>query len=349
MGLPRSTFYHRVKERDDKPLRVALSDLAAKRRRWGYRRLLVLLRRRGFVDNHKRVFRIYQQEGLQVCKRKGRKTSKWRGEKPPAPERANERWSLDFVHDVTRNGRKVRLLNVIDDFTRECLSIEVDTSLTGERVTRVLDQIVEMRGWPDAILTDNGPEFTSQVMEKWSYSSGVKHQFIEPGKPVQNAYVESFNGKLRDECLNEYWFANLHEARMIVEEWRIDYNEARPHSGLGYRTPAEFAASCSVDARTHAELCGNNLPSCAPPHGGAMGGFASHKNRLPGLSQGTVQLMGAGQALCEGSRSSRHGSSLLGISRAFSRSRVFLRVLEIAQAFAIGQLCKGHRKKLVPT
>lgn len=284
MGLPKSTFYYRARERDDKALRESLSDLAAKRRRWGYRRLLVLLRRRGFADNHKRVYRIYCQEGLQVRKRKGRKTSKWRGEKVPAPEGANERWSLDFVHDVTRNGRKIRVLNVIDDFTRECLSIEVDTSLGGERVGRVLDQITNIRGCPVAILTDNGPEFTSQAMEKWSYSSGVKHQFIEPGKPVQNAYVESFNGKLRDECLNEHWFSNLFEARSIIEEWRVDYNEQRPHSGLGYRTPAEFAASCSGGVRDVIALRPDNLLGCALPHGGAMGGSASHKESPLGLS-----------------------------------------------------------------
>jgi putative transposase len=255
MGLPRSTFYYDAKERDDETLRDALSDVAATRRRWGYRRLLVLLRRLGFVDNHKRVFRIYQQQGLQVRRRKGRKTSKWRGDKVPAPKRANERWSMDFVQDATQNGRKIRVLNVIDDYTRECLSIEVDTSLTGARVTRVLDQIVDMRGKPDALLTDNGSEFTSRAMEKWSYSSDVKHQFIEPGKPVQNAYVESFNGKFRDECLNEHWFANLQEVRLIVEEWRIDYNEERPHSGLGYRTPAEFAAGLQEGARQPARLC----------------------------------------------------------------------------------------------
>lgn len=271
MGLPRSTFYYHAKERDDEALREALKEIAAKRRRWGYRRLVVMLRRKGFADNHKRVFRIYQQEGLQVRKRKGRKTSKWRGEKVPAPRRANERWSMDFVHDTIQGGRKVRLLNIIDDFTRECLWIETDTSLTGQRVARALDQIVEMRGRPATILTDNGSEFTSNVMDQWSYSNGVKHLFIEPGKPVQNAYVESFNGKLRDECLNEHWFRNLREVRQIVEDWRIDYNEVRPHSGLNYRTPAEFAAGLFEQTRNFGEISEVDSSDIFWPHGANAG------------------------------------------------------------------------------
>ena len=237
----RSTFYYRAKKRDDGPLLAALQDAAARRRRWGYRRLLVVLRRAGWADNHKRVYRLYRQAHLQVPKRRKRKTAKWRGEKPMAPRRINERWSMDFMHDATAAGRKIRLLNVVDDFTRECLRIEVDTSLSGHRVTRVLDQLMELRGKPHSLLMDNGPEFTGKALDQWAYANGVRLQFIEPGKPMQNPYVESFNGKLRDECLNEHWFLDPPEARTITEQWRIDYNDVRPHSALNNLTPAEFA------------------------------------------------------------------------------------------------------------
>lgn len=219
---------------------------ATKRRRWGYRRLLVVLRRAGWTDNHKRVYRVYKEARLQVPKRRKRKAAKWRGEKPVAPQQANQRWSMDFVHDATARGRKIRLLNVVDDFTRECLRIEVDTSLSGHRVTRGLDQLLELRGKPQALLMDNGPEFTGTALDRWAYANGVGLQFIEPGKPMQNPYVESFNGKLRDECLNEHWFLSLEEARSITEQWRIDYNNTRPHSGLDYMTPTQFAKqACS--------------------------------------------------------------------------------------------------------
>jgi putative transposase len=251
-GLSRSTYYYRGQERSDTALLGALREAAAKRRRWGYRRLGVVLRRQGFRDNHKRIWRVYREAGLQVPKRKKRKTSKWRGEKPVAPERANQRWSMDFVQDTTARGQRLRFFNVVDDFTRECLWIEVDSSLTGARVTRVLDQIAHRRGRPESILMDNGPEFTSQALDLWAYNRRIGLQFIEPGKPMQNPYVESFNGKFRDECLNEHWFLNLAEAREISEAFRIDYNEQRPHSALNNWTPAAFA---------------NSLLSALPPRG----------------------------------------------------------------------------------
>jgi putative transposase len=243
IGLNRSTHYYEANEPDDGPLRVALQEAAKKRRRWGYRRLIILLRREGWRDNPKRIFRVYREEGLQVARRRKRKAAKWRGEKTVEPTGANQRWSLDFVHDFTQKGRRLRLLNVVDDFTRECLWIEVDTSLSGLRVTRVLEQLIQLRGRPQSLLMDNGPEFTGRALDQWAYQRQVGLQFIEPGKPMQNAYVESFNGKLRDECLNEHWFANMAEARGIVEDWRIDYNEVRPHSSLGNLTPAEFVAA----------------------------------------------------------------------------------------------------------
>lgn len=240
--LARSSWYYQPCVRDDGPLIHALRDKAQKRKRWGIRRLIILLRRDGWLDNHKRIERIYREEGLQVLKRRKRKTSYKRKEKPVPPSRINDRWSMDFIHDVTAGGRKIRALNVVDDCTRECLWIEVDTSLGGERVTRILDALIDLRGKPERLVMDNGPEFTSRKLDQWAYENGVVLDFIEPGKPQQNGYVESFNGKFRDECLNEHWFESLAEAQQIIEEWRIDYNEQRPHSSLNYMVPARFAA-----------------------------------------------------------------------------------------------------------
>lgn len=202
---------------------------------------MAVLRRKGFTDNHKRVYRIYREEELQVRQRKRKRTAKWRGEKPNAPDRINARWSMDFVHDATSRGRKLRMLTIMDDCTRRCLRIEVDTSLSGERVARTLSEVIELHGKPDALLTDNGPEFVGHALDEWAYRNGVKLQFIQPGKPTQNGLIESFNGTLRNECLNENWFANLHEAKRIIETWRKMYNEERPHSSLNYKTPNEYA------------------------------------------------------------------------------------------------------------
>lgn len=245
MQLNRSSCYYRPKEPDDGPLREAIRAAAHQRRRWGYRRLSLLLKRQGWRDNSKRIYRLYREEGLQVARRRRRKTAKWRGEKPAAPTAPNQRWSMDFVQDYTQEGKKVRMLNVVDDYTRECLWIEVDTSLPGLRVARVLEQLVHLRGRPQHVLSDNGPEFTGRVLDQWAYAQGVALQFIEPGKPTQNAFVESFNGKFRDECLNEHWFRTVAEARAVSEAWRIDYNEVRPHSSLRNMTPAEFATAAS--------------------------------------------------------------------------------------------------------
>ncbi len=249
MGLNRSSYYYQDRGRDDQPLRQALREKAAKRRRFGYRRLQVLLQRDGWRDNHKRIFRIYQEERLQVRRRTKKRAAKWRGEKPEAAQRPNQRWSLDFVSDQLADGRRFRALTVVDDFTRESLAIEVDSSLTGQRVARVLERIRQERGLPDRLVMDNGPEFTGCALDAWAYVRGVKLQFIQPGKPVQNAYVESFNGRLRDECLNEHWFISLDQARDEIEAWRYDYNEQRPHSSLDNRTPREFAAAVASPPR----------------------------------------------------------------------------------------------------
>ena len=238
-----SYYYQSHGWRDEQPVRAALRRHAAVRRRWGYRRLLVLLRREGIGDNHKRVYRLYRAEGLQVRQRRRRKQRLARGVAPAiAPQRPNERWSLDFVHDRLASGRSLRLLTVHDDYTRECLWIEVDTSLSGPRVTRVLDYLTELRGRPASVLTDNGPEFAGLALERWAHERQVHHRFITPGKPSQNGYIESFNGKLRDECLNDHEFATLAHARDLLESFRADYNQNRPHSSLGDLTPAEFAA-----------------------------------------------------------------------------------------------------------
>lgn len=243
MQIQMSSYYYRHRPRPDEALRAALKEAAAKRRRWGYRMLAVLMERQGFKDNIKRIYRVYREEKLQVKIRRRRKTARWRGDKPLPATRPNERWSMDFMSDQLANGRTIRVFNVVDDFTRQCLAMEVDTSLGGGRVTRVLDRLVARHGHPQRIVMDNGPEFTGKALDRWAYEHRVHLAFIEPGKPVQNAFVESFNGTCRDECLNENWFLSLADARAIIENWRIDYNEQRPHSSLGRRTPSEFATA----------------------------------------------------------------------------------------------------------
>ena len=244
-----SSFYYRAKPREDEQLRSALKESAVRRKRWGYRMLTEVLRRQGYTDNHKRIYRVYREEGLQVAVRRKRKTARWRGEKPAASLARNDRWSMDFVSDQLADGRKIRTLNIVDDHTRECLAIEVDTSLSGFRVCRVLDRLVADRGHPARIITDNGPEFTSKVLDRWAYEHCVELQFIQPGKPVQNAFVESFNGTFRNECLNEHWFISLQEAKELIEAWRVDYNTERPHSSLGGKTPGDFATIAQTPLR----------------------------------------------------------------------------------------------------
>lgn len=218
-----------------------LVELARERPRFGYRRLGVLLRREGLVANHKQVHRLYKLNEL-ALRRKHRKRLASVSRVPLAqPARPNQVWAMDFVHDTLASGRKFRTLNVVDVYTRECRAIEVDTSLGGQRVVRVLDRLREEHGVPERIMMDNGPEFTGKALDAWAYSQKVELDFIRPGKPMENGYVESFNGRFRDECLNSHWFMNMEDARQLIEEWRVDYNEARPHSSLGQLTPADFA------------------------------------------------------------------------------------------------------------
>ena len=242
LGLGRSTYRYQARRNErDAALRARLKELAAKRMRFGYRRLTAMLVREGVTANHKRVYRLYREEGLAMRIRQRRRI-RWTGAvSSPVATRVNQRWSIDFVSDCVSTGRVIRMLTVVDDCTRECPAIEVDTSLGGWRVRRVLDRIASERGVPEAIVLDNGPEFRGRALAAWSEERGVRLEFIQAGKPAQNAFAESFNGRLRDECLNANWFTSLSDARRKIEDWRQDYNQQRPHSSLNYLPPAEFA------------------------------------------------------------------------------------------------------------
>lgn len=239
--MDRSSFRYQSRRPDESELRERLRMLAAQRPRFGARRLWLLLRREGHIVNHKKVERLYRLEGLTVRKRKRKRVALVPRQVRPKAERVNERWSMDFTHDATADGRSFRTLNVVDDWSRECLAISVARSIRGDQVAEVLERLGEQRGLPEAIVVDNGPEFASRALDAWAYRRGVQLLFIEPGKPVQNAFVESFNGSFRDECLNQHWFETLDDAIRLIEAWRLDYNRARPHSSLGDLTPEEFA------------------------------------------------------------------------------------------------------------
>lgn len=246
LQLDRSSVRYHPRRPDDTPLRTCLRTLSNERKRFGYRRLHVMLAREGWHVNHKKLRRIYREEGLQVRKRSGRKRAL--GTRAPIclPDAVNRRWSLDFVSDAFSDGRRFRILAVVDDYSRECLALVADTSLSGTRVTRVLDQLIAARSKPHTIVSDNGTELTSMAVLKWAQDNDVEWHYIAPGKPMQNGFVESFNGKLRDECLNETLFSSLHHARAVLAEWKHDYNTVRPHSAHGGKTPAEIARqSCT--------------------------------------------------------------------------------------------------------
>jgi len=244
VGVARSTQRY-VPRRDDVDLRARLETLAMLKPRWGYRRLHWLLTREGWQVNRKRVQRVYRMAGLNVRRRRRKRVMRPRVVRP-GPQRPAERWSIDFVHDALGSGRVFRVLIIVDDFTRYCPAIVVDFGLSGERVIATLEQLRAERPLPPTIVCDNGPEFTSQALDQWAYARGITLQFIRPGKPVENAYVESFNGRLRDECLNENWFATLDDARVTIERWRQEYNAGRPHSSLGDRTPEEFTRALAM-------------------------------------------------------------------------------------------------------
>ncbi len=240
-GFCRMTIRYETTRPDDRVLRERLTELARERRRFGYRRLHVLLRREGLVVNHKKLFRLYREERLGVRRRSGRKRALGTRAPMQVALRPNERWSLDFVSDQLTDGRRFRILTIVDDCTRENIALIADTSLSGLRVATELDRLVATRGKPRMIVSDNGTEFTSNAILSWADRSRVEWHYIAPGKPTQNAFIESFNGRLRDELLNETLFTTLAQVRALLGRWRADYNESRPHSRLGWQTPAEFA------------------------------------------------------------------------------------------------------------
>ena len=241
LELDRSSYRYEPKPDRNEKLRQELIEMARQKPRYGYRRLQVLLERRGWTVNHKRLYRLYRQENLAV-----RRLRRKRLIRPAVPiaqfQRANEEWSMDFVMDGLATGRAVRVLTIVDSFTRECLAIEVDSCLSSRRVTRALEWIIQQRGVPGRLRCDNGPEFTSRHFLGWCEERRIPLLHIQPGRPMQNGRVESFNGRLRDECLNANWFQSIGHAKQQIERWREEYNRERPHSSLGYLTPAEFAA-----------------------------------------------------------------------------------------------------------
>jgi putative transposase len=268
LGADRSSVRYEATRADDGPLRERLKALAGERRRFGYRRLHVLLRREGHVVNKKRVQRLYREEKLTVRRRGGRKRALGSRRPPEAALAPNQRWSLDFVSDQMTDGRRFRILTVVDNCTRECLALVADTSISGLRVARELDWIVQVRGRPESVISDNGTELTSNAILGWADQAGVAWHYIAPGKPQQNGLNESFNGRLRDELLNETLFRSLPHARAVLETWRRDYNQARPHSKLGWLTPEAFSA-----------LCGHTAGGAALREGSAPPALATHQQQ----------------------------------------------------------------------
>jgi len=282
VGCNRKTSAYLSVREDDPGLREKLMALAQEHRAWGYRLLCGALRLAGFSVNHKRVYRLYKEEDLQHRPRtRHRLTGEKKGH-PPDPVAINEVWTMDFMSDALQNGRKIRTLNVIDAFTRQCLGVEVDTSLAGYRVKRVLARLIQVHGKPKRIQIDNGTEFRCKLLEAWAQEEDIELYFIDPGKPNQNGRIESFNSRLREECLNQEWFLNMAEARWIVERWRRHYNQERPHSSLKYLPPDEWTkrylatpeplrAALLPQKRNRGTDSGHATPSPATqPHGQHM-------------------------------------------------------------------------------
>jgi putative transposase len=276
IGVDRSTARYRSRRPDDGAIRARLRELAAIRRRFGYRRLQILLQREGTHMNHKKLRRLYAEERLQVRRRGGRKRALGTRAPITLPQGPNQRWSLDFLSDALTDGRRFRILAVVDDFTRECLCLVADTSLSGTRVARELDAIIAKRGRPLLCVSDNGTELTSMAILRWCQETGIEWHYIAPGKPTQNAFIESFNGRLRDELLNETLFVSLAHARTALAAWRLDFNTVRPHSAIGNIPPADYA----------------KLSDLAMQRGGplrSLGGFAPHPVAPPSLTGSNEQ------------------------------------------------------------
>lgn len=245
LKISRSSFNYKI-QKDDTEIRLRLKELAKEKRRYGCRRLHFLLQKENLVKNHKRTERIYREENLSLRTKKRKKIACQLRLAIDTPTRKNQIWAMDFVSDALAQGRRLKCLNIIDTFTRESLSIFVDHSIPGQGVVNQLNYLKNFVGLPEIITVDNGPEFTSKVLWQWAYENKVKLAFIRPGSPTENAFIESFNGRFRDECLNEHWFLSLLEARELIEAWRMDYNENRPHSSLGMLTPLQFAKKQEV-------------------------------------------------------------------------------------------------------
>ena len=252
----------RARVPDHPEIRTRMRDLAAERRRFGYRRIGLMLKREGIKMNHKKLRRLYAEERLQVKRRRGRKRAHGTRQPMPLPAGSNQRWSLDFLSDVFGAGRRFRILAVIDDFTRECLALVADTSLPGTRVARELDALVARHGKPRTVVSDNGSELTSRAILKWQNETSVAWHYIAPGKPQQNGFIEAFNGRLRDELLNEEVFDSLADARRALARWQHDYNHVRPHSSLGGRPPVAPASPSSGPTKG---MAANPSPTAAAP------------------------------------------------------------------------------------
>jgi putative transposase len=254
LGADRTSVRYRSHRPDNATARARLRELASVRRRFGYRRLHILLRREGIVMNHKKLRRLYREERLQVRRRGGRKRALGTRATMALPQGPNQRWSLDFLSDAMTDGRRFRILAIVDDFTRECLALIADTSLSGVRTSRELDAVIAIRGCPAMIVSDNGTELTSMAILRWSQDRRIEWHYIAPGKPQQNAFVKSFNGRLRDELLNETLFSSLAHAREVLSFWKNDYNTVRPHSGLGNLTPVAYANRSAPDTQRDGTL-----------------------------------------------------------------------------------------------
>lgn len=265
IGISRSLYGYRSRRSPALELRNRIAELAAQKRRYGYRRIHVLLRREGWSMNHKRTYRLYREQGLAVRRRKRKRIGQTSRLLLSAPKGPNENWSMDYVADGLIDGRRLRVLAIVDDYSRECLALEVDTSLPGARVVAVLERLAELRGLPHSITVDHGPEFEGQALDAWAYKRAVRLAFIRPGKPVENAYVESFNGRFRDECLNEHWFLSMPHARSTIEAWRIEYNTERPHSSLDNLTPEEFRHAHAPGTITGSVSVKSQNPVSLPP------------------------------------------------------------------------------------
>lgn len=239
-GISRSSCRYE-KKADDALLAERLKALAQEKRRYGCRRLHILLKREGLVVNHKKTERLYRELGLSIRTKRRKRLVNALRLVLPAPESPDEIWAADFIHDGLASGRRLRCLTILDIFTRECLAIEVDTSIPGSKVADAFDRLIDSRGIPQVIVVDNGPEFTGRALGEWVMKNSVKLAFIRPGRPIENAFIESFNGRFRDECLNEHWFSSLEDARSRIEAWRCEYNTERPHSSIDDLTPQKFA------------------------------------------------------------------------------------------------------------